>query len=144
MKRRHDNNSRSAKTAFPTSMIDVVLMVLAVTLIQAQFLVKSVPLPNIVRTEPPAATAGDKIASQIVLRVSGQVTYQGDPIAMEELPARIKSEPDQAHPVLLSIERDGEGRISDQLPQLLHDLSDSGVGHRVQIQYANSNTGERK
>lgn len=144
MKRRRNNSSRVGVLAVPLSMIDVAWLVLMFALIQAQFLVESVPLPNMVRTEASAAAAGDKATSQIALHISGEVTYQGNPIALEELPDRIKSEPDQASPVLLSIERDGEGRISDQLPQMLHDLSQSGVGHRVQVQYAKSKTGDPK
>jgi len=125
-------------------MIDVAWLVLMFALIQAQFLVESVPLPNIVHAEPSTSVAQDKVGSQIALHISGEVSYQGNPIALGELPAQIKSEPDQARPVLLSIERDVEGRISDQLPQLLHDLSQSGVGHRVQVQYAKGKSSEPK
>ena len=144
MNRKRNNSARAGVLAVPLSMIDVAWLVLMFALIQAQFLVESVPLPDIVGAEPSAAAAGDKAVAQIVLHVSGEVSYQGDPIALVELSERIKSEPDQARPVLLSIERDGEGRISDQLPQLLHDLSQSGAGHRVQMQYEKSNPRDGK
>lgn len=144
MKRRRNNSSRAGALAVPLSMIDVAWLVLMFALIQAQFLIESVPLPNILRAEPSVGVSQDKAASQIALHISGEVTYQGESLALEELPDQIKSEPDQARPVLLSIERDGEGRISDQLPQLLHDLSQSGVGHRVQVQYAKTKTSDPK
>jgi len=118
-------------------MIDVAWLVLMFALVQAQFLVDSVTLPNLVRTEEAAAAGQDKAGSQIALHKSGEMTYQGQPIALEEVPVRIKEEPDQTRPVLLSIETNEQGQGATQaLVQLMHDLSQSGVGHRVQVQYA--------
>lgn len=142
MKRQHNNSSRVGALAVPLSMIDVAWLVLMFALIQAQFLVESVPLPNIVRAEASATPVQGTTGSQIALHISGEVTYQGESVALEEVPARIKSERDQTTPVLLSIEQDEDRRISANLPQLLHDLSQSGVGHRVRVQYAKPKASE--
>ena len=134
MKRRRNSNSLAGALAVPLSMIDVAWLVLMFALIQAQFLVESVALPNLVRTEPSRSAGQDKVGSQVALRISGDVTYQGELIALEEVSPRIKSEPDQTRPVLLSIETDDhsphvELKVDRRQPQPTEFGFQSGAGH---------------
>ncbi len=130
---RNNHRSQTGALSVPLSMIDVAWLVLMFALVQAEFLVESVALPDLLRTEVAAATEQGKASSQIALHKNGEVTYQGEPIALEEVPARINAESDQSRPVLLSIETND---ATQALVQLMHDLSQSGMGHRVQVQYA--------
>jgi biopolymer transport protein ExbD len=116
-------------------MVDVWLLLLIVTILQAVFGVDKVRLPELVRVESSHVSSQTVPGLQVALKSNGDVTFEGELIPLENLSARITAEPDRA--VELTVETDQDGRGAAQaLIQLLRDLSNADVGGRVEVLYS--------
>lgn len=132
MIRRRNRDRNAGALTVPLAMVDVWLLLLIVTIVQAVFGVDKVRLPELVRVAPSEVKSNAEPGLQVTLMANGDVTFDGESIPLENLSARITAEPDR--PVELSVEMDEDGRGASQaLIQILQDLSTAGVGDRVQV-----------
>lgn len=122
----------SSSGALLLPMIDMFALALMLSLAKSQSLIDRVTLATVMdRLGVASSTVEPGI--QVAIRGDGQVLYQGDPIALEDVPNRVKAAANETQPILVSVETDGEGRGHTQnLFRLQRSLAEAGVANPVE------------
>lgn len=136
MKPRRNLSPELGSVPVPLSMLDMTTLILAFVLSQAIFQPESLPFPRVQVPDPTAVNTGSGPGLNVVLKATGELSVQNQPVAIGDLARYLESRPDQSDPIILNIETDVERRfVSQAMIQLLHDLSMSKVADRVQVRY---------
>ncbi len=134
MIRRRSRNGNTGALTVPLAMVDTWLLLVGITVIKAEFDIAKIPLPELMVIQDRKATGEASPALTITILSSGELQFGDVPISIADVAAAIKAEPDNSRPVKLNLETndDGQGNTTAFL-QLVRELSQVGLGHRINI-----------